>query len=84
MSGFSDSFQEQIAALEATSASVLNRIPVQEWSFGGGTALAKTRDIVDIGLALTQYPGILKELVNQNAVTLNELFEWREMLIEVD
>jgi hypothetical protein len=185
MSGFWDSFHEQISALEAVYSSVLNRIPIEAWSFGGGTALAlfylqhrrshdldifvhdpqyfsflspkwfmdhqtvfqseylekadhillatltgvkvdllltpcltenpvtlrrvgqvdcyveslkeiiakkiryrrtqpRTRDIVDIGAAIMQSPAILKELINQTAVTLDELFEWREALSDVD
>ena len=185
MNGFWDSFQEQVAALEAAYLNVLCGIPLESWSFGGGTALAlfylqhrsshgidifihdpqyfsflspkwfidhqtvfqseyleqadhislatltgvrvdfllapyltdkpsalrsvgqvdcyvecleeilakkiryrrahaRTRDIVDIGIAVTQSPGLLKELVNQNTVTLDELFEWREALSNVD
>jgi hypothetical protein len=185
MSGFWDSFQDQISALEAAYLNVLNRIPIAAWSFGGGTALAlfylqhrrsydvdifvhdpqyfsflspkwfidqqaifqseylekadhislatltgvkvdfllaprltdkpsilrrvgrvdcyvetleeiiakkiryrsaqvRTRDIVDIGLALTQSPTILIKLVDRNTVTLDELFEWREALNDID
>jgi len=185
MNGFWDSFAEQLSALEAAYANILCRIPLEAWSFGGGTALAlfylqhrrsydvdifvhdpqyfsflspkwfmddqkvfqsdyleqadhislatltgvkldlllapnltdepsslrkvgrvecyvesveeiiakkiryrrlqvKTRDIVDIGVAVTQSPGILKRLINQNTVTLDELFEWRETLRQVD
>jgi predicted nucleotidyltransferase component of viral defense system len=47
-------------------------------------AQAKTRDILDIGVAVTQSPTILKELVDRNTVTLDELFEWRETLSDVD
>ncbi len=47
-------------------------------------AQARTKDIVDIGIALTHSLHILKELINQNAVTLDELFEWREALSDVD
>lgn len=39
---------------------------------------------MDIGVAVTKYPGTLRDLVSQNAVTLDELFEWREALINVD
>jgi hypothetical protein len=49
-----------------------------------GRAQVSTRDIVDIGLALTQSPGLLKELVDRNTITLDELFEWREKLNDVD
>jgi len=45
---------------------------------------AKTRDIVDLGIAVSRFPGLLKELVEQNAVTLDELFEWRYTLAELD
>ncbi len=45
---------------------------------------AKTRDIVDIGVAITQFPEILKGLVNQNTITLDELFEWRKTLSGFD
>lgn len=44
----------------------------------------KTRDIVDIGVAISQFPEILKELVDQNTVTLDELFEWRKTLGNLD
>jgi hypothetical protein len=185
MNGFWDNFLEQISALEAVYLNVLNRIPLQTWSFGGGTALAlfylqhrrsydldisvhdpqyfpflspkwfiddqaafqseylekadhislatltgvkvdfllvpsltakpsalkrvgnvdcfvespeeiiakkiryrrvqaKPRDIVDVGVAVTKFPGLLRELVNQNAVTLDEIFEWREILTNLD
>jgi len=186
MSGFWDSFQEQISALEAACSHVLRRIPIGAWSLGGGTVLAlfylqhrrsydldifvhdpqyfsflspkwfidhqsvfqsdnyletadhislatptgvkvdfilaphltnkpsilrqvgrvecyiesveeiiakkiryrrtqaRTRDIVDIGVTLTQHPGILADLVNQNSITLDELFEWRETLVHLD
>jgi hypothetical protein len=47
-------------------------------------AQAKARDIVDIGVAVSKYPGTLRGLVDQNAVTLDELFEWRQALINVD
>ncbi|MGA7874255.1 MAG: nucleotidyl transferase AbiEii/AbiGii toxin family protein [Desulfoferrobacter sp.] len=181
MNGFWDSFAEQLSALEAAFVNILRRIPLEAWSFGGGTALAlfylqhrrsydvdifvhdpqyfsflspkwfiddqtvfqsdyleqadhislatltgvkvdlllapnltdepsslrkvgrvkcyvesleeiiakkiryrrtqaKTRDIVDIGVAITQFPEILTGLVNQNTVTLDELFEWRKTL----
>ena len=40
MSGFWDSFQEQISSLEAVYVNVLSRIPIEAWSLGGGTALA--------------------------------------------
>ena len=185
MNGFWDSFADQLSALEAAYVNILRRIPLEAWSFGGGTALAlfylqhrrsydvdifvhdpqyfsflspkwflddqevfqsdyleqadhislatltevkvdlllapnltdepsslrkvgrvecyvesveeiiakkiryrrlqvKTRDIVDIGVAVTQFPGILKKLANQNTVTLDELFEWRETLSGFD
>jgi len=48
------------------------------------SAEARTRDIVDIGIALTHSPHILRELVIQNADTLDELLEWREALGDID
>ena len=185
MNGFWDSFAEQLSALEAAYVNILRKIPLDAWSFGGGTALAlfylqhrrsyhvdifvhdpqyfsflspnwfvddqedfqsdyleqvdhislatltgvkvdlllapnltakpsslrevgavkcyvesaeeiiakkiryrrtqaETRDIVDIGVAISQFPVILKGMVNQNTVTLDELFEWRKILSGLD
>ncbi len=40
LSGFLVNFKEQIEALENTYNEILKNIPVNAWSFGGGTALA--------------------------------------------
>ncbi len=40
MNGFWDSFTDQLSALEAAYVDILRRIPLDTWSFGGGTALA--------------------------------------------
>lgn len=40
MNGFRGSFAEQLSALEAAYENVLRPIPLDAWSFGGGTELA--------------------------------------------
>ncbi|MCP4111217.1 MAG: nucleotidyl transferase AbiEii/AbiGii toxin family protein [Desulfobacteraceae bacterium] len=40
MNGFSDEFSDQIGALNDVYIHALSKIPLEAWSFGGGTALA--------------------------------------------
>lgn len=44
----------------------------------------RPRDIFDAAAAIRRDAGILKELLDKRAITLDELYEWKTMLSELD
>ena len=44
----------------------------------------KTRDIIDLGVAITKNAGTLKELLAKGAVTVNDIVELRDSLVLLD